>query len=217
MIRNFFIIQLLLTGFLAHECTARQAGSNADSAQYWWGKGFVSAVKGNYQQAISEYNKSIDLYPMKGEVYYDRGNARAEMKDYLGAIDDFTNALKYLIDDVDKWKAYYVRGRAKAEISDLQGAIVDFTEAIKLSPKDEEAYYHRATAKDKLKDYRGAIEDFSKIIEINPTSSRAYKFRGIEKIRLKDKDGGCNDLAKASELGDEKVASVMGRLCNVPN
>jgi len=217
MNKTFLAIQFIFLAFVFTDAKAQPTASyNADSAQYWWGKGFVNAVKGNYETAISEYDRSIELYPLKGEVFYDRGNAKAQTKNYMGAIEDFTVAIKYLTDDAEKWKAYFLRGRAKQEISDLQGAILDFTEAIALSPKDEEAYYQRASAKDKLKDFRGAIQDYTKVIEINPSSMRAYKLRGIEKIRIQDKDGGCVDLAKASELGDTKVTEVMGRLCNAP-
>ncbi|MEQ8535617.1 MAG: hypothetical protein RIB86_27415, partial [Imperialibacter sp.] len=90
MIKKLLTVGVLFVVFFNGESKSQEKASDADSAQYWWGKGYVSAVKGDYEAAIVDYDKSIKLYGLKGEVYYDRGNARAELKNYVGAIEDYT-------------------------------------------------------------------------------------------------------------------------------
>ena len=75
---------------------------------------------GKFNEAIIYYNKAIELNPQEAETYYDRGNAKAELKDYTGALQDYSKAIEL---DPQDAGAYCNRGIVKAELKDYSKAI----------------------------------------------------------------------------------------------
>ena len=57
-------------------------------------RGFAKYVLGQYEEAINDYDKAIELRPDYAPVYKNRGNAKAELGRYEEAITDFDKAIK---------------------------------------------------------------------------------------------------------------------------
>jgi tetratricopeptide (TPR) repeat protein len=137
--------------------------------------------------------------------YYRKGNARYDLGDYQGAIDDYNQALKL---DPNNAKAYYNRGIARSDLGDNQGAIDDYTQAIKLDPNNAYAYNtnnayaynNRGFARYNLGDKQGAIDDYTQAIKLDPNNAYAYNNRGFARYNLGDNQGAMDDLQKAAEL-----------------
>ena len=55
-------------------------------------RGIAYDSKGQYDQAISDYNKALELNPMDALAYYNRGVAYYSRKDYDKAWDDVYKA-----------------------------------------------------------------------------------------------------------------------------
>ncbi len=134
----------------------------------YFDRGETYMALGDYQGAIADFTKSIELEPEFYRAYYDRGNAKKALKDYQGAIVDYTKIIEFDSSEfrrVDILQAYYDRGDTYMALGDYQGAIVDYTKIIELEPKNYPAnyhtYYYRCDAKYYLGDYLGAIADFT--------------------------------------------------------
>jgi tetratricopeptide (TPR) repeat protein len=107
------------------------------------------------------------------ELYYS-GNEKYILKEYRGAIADYTKYIKLKPKDPD---AYLNRADAKYNLKQYHGAIADCIKAIELDPDYAYAYYTRGDAKFELEDYKGAIADYTKFIEIEPNNTDAYNKR----------------------------------------
>ena len=70
-----------------------------------------------------------NCYSQTAETYFDRGVDKANLKDYRGAIADFTKAIEL---EANYAKTYFVRGRAKTNLQDYRGAIADYMECLPL-------------------------------------------------------------------------------------
>ena len=153
-------------------------------------------------------------YSQTAKQYYERGLAKEELKEYKGAIADYTKAIglnpKYS-------EAYSGRGFVKGELNDHIGAITDYNKALENSPESIEDYYGiysgRGSAKYNLKDYRGAIEDLTKAIEASPKHEYIYMLRGYAKIKLNQKESGCLDFSKSGELGNKEAYEAIKKYC----
>ena len=88
------------------------------------------------------------------EYYYLSGKSKLILKNYKGAVSDFTDAIKISPNIADY---YFARGKGNYNLEDYNGAIQDFTKATEIKPKFEDAYYHLGKSKNKLQDFRGAI------------------------------------------------------------
>jgi tetratricopeptide (TPR) repeat protein len=103
---------------------------------------------------------------------FDRGVAKFESGDALGAIKDLTAAIE---SDPKYVEAYIYRGVMQgihAQKPDL--AILDFDRAIKLDPQNSNAYAFRGLAKftvDPKSNFKG---DFDRAIQLDPQSSLSY-------------------------------------------
>ena len=183
----------------------------------------------DYNGAISDFNKAIELDPNYAGVYILRGTSKTRLYDFYGAISDYTKVIefdkispssyKFLFnggvdkEDVYFFQAYYFRAITKMKLEDYNGAISDFNKAIELDPNNAGAYMNRGNTKIKLKDFYGAISDYTKVIELNPNDAVAYCYRGNSKIILGDLNGACNDWKLATELGNTDAAGLYNQ-CN---
>ena len=146
----------------------------------------------------------------RSNEYFLSGNAKKDIQDYIGAIEDYSRAINIYPDD---WGAYTNRALVKEILQDYRGALADYTKVIELGPKDAEIYVNRGNVKNKLQDYIGAIADLTKAIELNPGLGIAYYNRGVVKYSQQQKDSGCLDFSKAGELGYKDAYSLIKEFC----
>jgi len=125
-------------------------------------RGYIYNNKGEYEQAIDDFNRALSLNPELVEAYYNRGSAYFNKKDYDRAISDYTRAINLLPEYVMSINA---RGMAYLNTGEYNRAIADFTDALNIDPSCYEAYNNRAFAYYMNKEYDKALEDTKKIKE----------------------------------------------------
>jgi tetratricopeptide (TPR) repeat protein len=163
----------------------------------FYNRGVAKYNLGDYQEAIDDYDKAVELNPYYAEAYNNRGESKEKLMDYQGAVKDFDKAIGADSDFVD---AYLNRARLKAQLKDYRGALTDFDQIIQKKPGCVDAYLDRATIRSRLREYEEAIEDLNTVIKLNPTRAKAYNNRGIARAILKDYRGALEDFNKAIEL-----------------
>lgn len=139
----------------------------------------------DYQGALQDINKGIEMYPKNGWAYYLRGNIKYALKDYSGAIQDYNKAIQLKPNSI---VVHCDRGNAKKKLGDFTGAIEDYTTSIKIRPYHSEAYYNRGVAKDSIKDFQGAKKDYEKAKEILTTTNDIVFYPNMGRIHYKTKD-----------------------------
>ncbi|MDA7435790.1 tetratricopeptide repeat-containing serine protease family protein [Synechococcus sp. AH-601-C19] len=185
-----------------------QALSIQPSARGYSYRGIAKIGLKDYQGAISDYNKAIEINPNYSDAYTNRGIARSRLADYLGAIDDSSQAIKI---DPQHSVAYASRCNAKTKLKNYQGAISDCDIAIMIDPQYAEAFDARSTAKSGLGDQQGAIADAKKAIAIAPQFTQAYYNLGVTKIYLGDFQGAISHFNKSIETNPQHAPSFNNR------
>ena len=135
-------------------------------------RGIAYSQLEQYQQAIADFNKAIEINPGLEQPYYNR-----------------------VIVYQDRGLAYLVLGQ-------YQEAIADFNKVIEYELYEyyELGYVGRGTAYYKLGQYQQAIADFNKAIEINPHMAEAYYARSLIYANSGEKEKAIADLEKATEM-----------------
>ncbi len=142
--------------------------------------------KGEYMNAITNYNQALRVNRGDVDLYYKRGLAHYQIGDYEAAIADYSQAIQMNLHDA---KSYNKRGLALSQLGRLEEAINDYSQAIRINPHVAIAYKNRAEARSHLGDNQGAIEDYTQAIKINPHYADAYKNRGIARYLLGSQSG----------------------------
>jgi len=111
---------------------------NELSASELFYQGFTQLRSNNYKEAISAFNKAVDLNPNNAEAYSNRGLAYNNLGNYEMAIRDYERAIflkpKYA-------QAYYLLGIAHKNTGDIKQAIQSYEQSIDADPLFAEAYY----------------------------------------------------------------------------
>ena len=109
-----------------------------DSSEQRLGIGNLKLRNGDYDGAIADFTRAIELEPGNSREYLMRGNAKKQKHDYAGAIADYTRALE--LEREYKDVMYAARAGVRELTGDLDGAIADYTRAIKIDPKVDGTY-----------------------------------------------------------------------------
>ncbi|MGR3311514.1 MAG: tetratricopeptide repeat protein [Candidatus Brocadiales bacterium] len=155
--------------------------------------------KGEYDRAIGDYNKAIEINPKYAEAFNNRGNVYHSKGEYDRAILDYNEALKI---NSRYAKAFYNRGTAYGQgKGEYDRSILDFNEALEIIPRFAEAYNNRGIAYYDKGEYGRAIGDFNEALEINPRDADAYNNRAISYYSKKEYGKAWDDVHSAQGLG----------------
>ena len=146
----------------------------------------------NYDEAISDFCKAIELSPDESKPYRARGNAYVQNEEFDLALADFEMALEIEPDGVRNILAlggvYFQRG-------DVDTSIEFLGKAIQLDPGNDIAYRLRGIVLAEKGEYSLAISDLSEAIKLAPEELHTYHMRGSAYI-----DNGYQELAIADYL-----------------
>ncbi len=106
--------------------------AHAQSADEFFNRGNAKDESGDYQGAIADFTRAIEIDPQDAAAYYNRGNAKDELGDYQGAISDYNRVIKQYPNHPKTHDAYNNRGLSKYKLGDQQGACTDYKKAVSL-------------------------------------------------------------------------------------
>ena len=152
--------------------------------------------KGDFDHAIGDYTKAIEIDPNFAKAYNNRGVAHRAKGEFDLAIDDYTKAIAI---DPKEGDPYANRGDAYKLKGDFDHAAADDTKAIEIDPKDADAYNSRGYVYHAKGDFDRAIADYTKVIAIDPRSEAAYNNRGVDYEAKGDFDRASDDFTTAIE------------------
>jgi len=92
--------------------------------------GYSYYAQKQWDMAIAEYTKAIELRPKLAEAYWGRGLAYFYKEDYDTAIAEYTAAIEA---DPNYAQAYYQRGIAYLTIGDYDKGHADFKKAVEIA------------------------------------------------------------------------------------
>ena len=164
-------------GIRVVEIIGQAAGNAAEEA---WKRGNAHLDQRNYEGAIEEYSKAIEINPDYVHAYNNRGNIYRRQGEYEKAIEDFSQAIR--INPDYAW-AYNNRGSTYSRQGEYEKAIEDYSQAIRIKPDYADFYYNRGLARRDAGERQGAIEDFRRAADLykNRGNNRLYD-DAIEKI-----------------------------------
>jgi putative GTP pyrophosphokinase len=111
-------------------------------------RGMANFAQSNYQDAILDFNRALELDPKSYRVAYYRGVVRSVLKQFSGAIDDYTMSL-----EINPYQAFclFRRGQSYFHIGDYPQALSDCEASLSMEPGNETIQKFRVLVQSKLK------------------------------------------------------------------
>lgn len=153
-----------------------------------------------YDDAITAFDKAIELKPDYAKAYNNKGIALKNIRKLNEAINAYDKAIELRPDLV---QAYNNKGIALRILGKYDEAIKTYDEAIGLRPDDPYAYVSKGAALTSLGKYQEAIESYRRAVELKPDFGSAYYNRACLFSLLGKRDEMVADLKRAIELDEE--------------
>ena len=100
-------------------------------------RGIMYSEKGQYDLALAEFNKALEISPLSAERYNNRGITYSKKGDYDRAITDFTKAVML---SPNAAKTYYNRGITYVAKGQVNRALSDMEKCLELDPANAAAH-----------------------------------------------------------------------------
>ena len=188
--------------------STQQKQSESRDAQFYYNRGNAYAGKRQYDKAISDFNKALEINPRFAEAYRERGLAYFGKGQFDQWILDSNKA-----DEVDPKAASIFTDRGKFCVGKYQydESISNFNKAIEIDPRFDEAYNMRGFVYGEKGQYDRASSDLNKALEVDPRFTEAYNNRGLVYWNKGQFDSAISDFNKAIEINPRPASYYINR------
>lgn len=166
----------------------------------------IDSAKSNYEKAFNIEPNSAYAYRIRGDIKYDENNN-------IGAVDDYSLAIKYNPNASN----YFARGLAFYYLKEYNNALKDMDIAIKLDPEKGQYYYDRGDTKELMNDIYAASIDW-KTAKSKGYDVPDYKINKYVPQIVNISDGellGCNVIPKYNKKLNNKLVINVGSNASV--
>jgi tetratricopeptide (TPR) repeat protein len=180
----------------------RLLATHKEDFEFYWATAEANHVLGNYDVAIVNSSKALQLNPEHLGVHVCRGRSYFRKGDYDLALLDFNKAIELAPKFTE---VYFDRGLTYYDKHDYDRAIADFDKVTELNRKAIRAYIMRGGAYFEKGDNDRVIAEFSEVIRLQPDYIPAYQIRAKAYEKIGDKVKAQADWDKAAELEKQKA------------
>jgi tetratricopeptide (TPR) repeat protein len=164
--------------------------------------------KRDYDGAIADLSKAIDLGGKTAPTYLYRALAYQGKKDYGRAIADYDEGLKLTPNSA---VALTYRGLSYQGLSDFDHALADYDAAIKADARYAPAYVDRGYLRRIKGEIDAAIADYSAALKLDPSASHVYVNRGSAHRAKGDFEHAVADYDVAIKANPKDAAAIFNR------
>jgi tetratricopeptide (TPR) repeat protein len=198
-----------LRGDAAIQACDQTIGEFPRDAEAYNNRGNAYLAKGDFDRAIADYTKAIEIDPKDADAYNNRSYAYHAKGDFDRAIADYTKVIEI---DPRAAAAYGNRGDVYEAKGDFERAAADFTKAIEIDPKYADAYINRcwlrATAN---RDLTLAFADCDTGLRLAPNDANGLDSLGFLYLRLGRLDEAIAEYDAALQTNPRLAGSLYGR------
>jgi len=163
-------------------------------------KAKIEISKNNYDVAIVDCNKAIELDKDFVDSYFYIGIASNNKQEYDFAINYFKKAIELKSEHAKSWN---YMGFAYEKKNEFDKAIESYKKAVEVDPTYARAFYNMGNSFKHKEEFDEAIENYKKATEIDPELALAWFFMGNAYFDKKDYYTGIQFLDKAININSD--------------
>ena len=160
-------------------------------AELFLRRSFYKSRVEDYQGAVEDLDKVIQLTPFDYKAIASRGDYKRYILDNDGALEDYATTLK-LKDDF--LPAYYARAMLLIGMDEFEKAKADLNYIIQQTPEDHITYYRRAMCNGYLGNLKESLEDFNASLKLKEEYKDAIHGKALLQYKIGDFNGALKNL-----------------------
>jgi len=176
-------------------------------AHTWLTKGDKFFDKAEYTEAISCYEKAIEIDPKNVRGWISKGVALDELTKHEDAIKCYDRIIEIYPKLTRAWNN---KGWSLIELNRFEDALVAFENAIRIKPNSADAWNGKGVVLNNLEKYEDAINNYDKAIEISPRFATAWNNKGWSLIDLDKHEEAIQCFNKAIKLDGKLILAWAG-------
>jgi len=161
-----------------------------------------------YDSAIKEYQKALEIDPNYAYAYYNLGIVYHDLGEQNRALEAYQKSIELNPRNVD---AHNNLGALYKELKRYDSAIREYRKALEIKQGNFKTHYNLGILYSEFKEYDKAIESYRRALELNPDYIRAYNNLGVLHKEKKEYGKAIQEYRKAIEL-NPKSAGVYNNL-----
>ncbi|NVM18452.1 MAG: tetratricopeptide repeat protein [Candidatus Lokiarchaeota archaeon] len=177
-------------------------------------KAQLEIEKQNYDIAIEDCNKAIELDSTFIDAYYHIGIANNKKHEYDTAIGYFKKSIDLSPNHAKSWNHM---GFSHEKLGQLDKAIDSYKKAVGFEPKYVLANYNLGNAYKQEKQLDNAIGSYKKATEIDPNYAHAWLFMGYAYLDKNDYYSAIQNLDKAININPDLGKEIKSVISNIKN
>ena len=201
------ILFIMIVHLFFHYCCSNNEIDNEDADKYSL-QGVNAAEKGNYEEALENFNKVITLEPKNSDAWFNRGNTYLYMNELNKAITDLDRAVEL---DPSNIKVYLTKAVLYSKQGKHKKGIEVLSDCIKINSKGDPyllslCYSSRGLRYAVTGRFKEAFGDYEKSMEIYPDNPLAY-FNAAKLYQKTGKNRKALELYKiaVAKFRDKKI------------
>lgn len=164
-------------------------------------RGYFYLRRGRYPDALDDFVSGSRLAPKNPAFQYGAGRVLVAMKNDLGAVALYNEAVEL---DPNDGANYLARAEAQVRLKKFDEAVADYSRALKLRLKTRNdwffAYLGRGYAEIQRDRYDSAVADLDQALRLVPKDLQALLWRGLAHERRGNIDRAIDDYEHAYRL-----------------
>lgn len=169
---------------------------NKDIIDAIYNLGLTKVYLGEFNDAITDFNKIINKFPGDANIYLQKAIAHMELKNYKEAFSNFGTSI--LLDPNSN--AFYTRGIALLSINYYKEAQADFYKAIELDNNNKPCYFYLGVTQLFLGEFAPAVTTFNESIKFDALDFDAYLGLAMTQYKANDKLAAKINFQKAKNI-----------------
>jgi len=185
------------------------------------------SISDYYFAELEGLSRRIASQPYVGVLYLVRAMDYAMLQDFDNAMDDFTKAIVY---GVDEGMVYFMRAmvrykswesamgveegkmREKMLVKEWEMVLRDMEKAAEMMPGAGFVWYNKGNMLVMKGDYNGAVGCYDRALELEKNLGEAYFNRGLTYMLLNNREKAASDMSKAGEMGVWRAYRILKEL-----
>ena len=158
-----YVYTCLFALLILSACLPTEDKANEQALKHY-DQGILFTQQSQFDLAIEEYSKAIDIVPHFAKAYLNRGHAYSYKREYDKSITDYEQAI---VIDPQFSLAYLNLGAVYQELGQFDQAIENYNHAIDIDPQNALTYFNRSTVYVKIGEREEAISDLERALELD--------------------------------------------------